>query len=225
YYVFGGERQGSTFFGGIYGVNNVLKMFTTEKHLPQRIARRLKIRKLDSLEQYQQNLTQEKAQRILEGSLSAFGMMLAVGLLVWWGWRRRRQTGKRKEISAGEQVQEGEEQVQVADDEYPSDKENRNHLDEEEGDHSLSEGKFEVYSGGIILEDESTPDHSKSLSDTEITAWTRPQLEGKILSDVHLQDHNRVRELVLSKHPRPTIVTSVCSPNANADIKAKKGRS
>ncbi|KAK3841632.1 MAG: hypothetical protein J3R72DRAFT_524187 [Linnemannia gamsii] len=255
HYVFGGERQGPTFFGGIYGVNNVLKMFTTEKQegrkylehtlvhnnnasdmavdrnfqvvgglnpeqepfvvalttaglyqfnifgpavgmmegpfkvkipndfnsLPQRIATRLKIRKLDSLEQYQQNLTQEMAQRILEGSLSAFGVMLAVGLLV-------------------------------------CDKENSNHLDEEERDHSSSEGKFEVYSRGIILEDESTPDHSKSWSDTEITAWTRPQLEGKILSDVHdvhLQDHNRVRELALSKHPRPTIVTSTSGDGTN----------
>ncbi|KAG0255860.1 hypothetical protein BGZ95_005657 [Linnemannia exigua] len=295
HYVFGGERHGSTFFGGIYELDSVLKVFTTENQegrkylehiliqnnnasdmavdrnfqvvgglnpgqepfvvaltsaglyqfnifgptagsmegpykvrilddlnsLPQRVAVRLKIGKLNSYEQYQETLSRKNTKRIVEGTLGALGVMLVVGLLVWWRWRRRRQAKKEKEINDGEQEQVQEEELS---DEYSNEKEKSSDPDEGEEDLSLSEGKIEVYSRGIILEDELIPDRTKNWFSDDLIAWTQPQLEGKILSDVQQQDQNRVRELILSRHPRHTFATSAGSSSADADINVKNGR-
>ncbi|KAG0261793.1 hypothetical protein BGZ95_004169, partial [Linnemannia exigua] len=175
--------------------------------LPQRVALRLRVKLLTPYEEYLLRDEPDKP-TIIGGSLGGLLLMVLASGFFFWRWRRRRRT-----LTRGDKGLDAEGQEQSDDDD---DNEN---LDEEEKKKGAEEnhpstqtGKHELHFTGIILEEESSPDHNVSRTNSQQPSPTPLSLEGKILSETY---QDQIGRLMLSRHPRPNVITSV----SNAETK------
>jgi hypothetical protein len=157
--------------------------------LPQRVVRKMNTKVFTSIDLTEEVIKDEEykpTKRKIEigaGVGAALVILIAAGFLVRRRNRRRRQQREREE----------EEELRVR----------------AEAD-SAFVGKHEVHSDGLIPENEpsSLSDQLRRRASSE-TISARPRL------DAGIQNHtypNQLRQLELSSHPRPNIITSVAEP-------------
>lgn len=153
--------------------------------LPQRVVRQMNTKVLTSIELTEEFLKSKENEPIKKKKIeigASVGSALVVLIVAGFlVWRR-----KRRRRQQHEREEEEERKVRAEKD-------------------SMFVGKHEVYSDGLIPESESSSfSHTRRWSNETIPA--RPRLDARIQNHTH---QDQMRQLELSSHPRPNIITSV----------------